>query len=71
MTKGNTKRAERKTRQVYFTDAESPQVDAILAGENFNRWVRRKIAEEAKRKELPFNNNLPEKGKYERKRHED
>lgn len=67
MTKGNTKRDERKTRQVYFTNEESPQVDAILAGENFNRWVRQKIAEEAERKGLSFNNDLPEKGKYERK----
>lgn len=59
---GNTKRTERKSLQVYFTLEEAEQLKAILGGENFNRWVREKVAEQAKAKGLPFENNLPQAG---------
>jgi hypothetical protein len=67
MSKGNTKRDERIAKRVYVTLAENEQIPAILAGEDFSRYVRRKLAEDASAKGLPFDNDLPEKGKYKRK----
>lgn len=64
---GNTKRSERKSLQVYFTEAEIPQVEAILGGANFNRWVREKVAEEAAKQGKPFNDDLPQAGGNRRK----
>jgi hypothetical protein len=66
MTKGNTKRSERVSKQVYFTLAENEQIEAILGGMEFSRWVRAKLAEEAAKQGKAFNNDLPEKGKYKR-----
>jgi hypothetical protein len=66
MTKGNTKRSERVSKQAYFTLAENEQIEAILGGMEFSRWVRAKLAEEAAKQGKAFNNDLPEKGKYKR-----
>ncbi len=68
MNKGNTRRSERRARQTYFTLAEIPQVDMLLNGEDFSRWVRRKLAEEAAKQNKHFDNDLPERGKYERQK---
>jgi hypothetical protein len=64
---GNTKRSERHRLPVYFTDVEKAQLDAILKGRNFNRWVREQVKLEAEREGLPFADDLPETGKYKRK----
>lgn len=63
---GNTKRTERHRLPVYFTETEKQQLDAILKGRNFNRWVREQVKMEAERQEMPFADELPETGKYKR-----
>lgn len=64
---GNTRHSERVKYTVAFTHEEAPQVETILGGANFNRWVRAKIAEEAAKQGKPFNDDLPQAGGNRRK----